>query len=84
MRFDRCRGTGLRAITDWFNQNAFEAANSIVLRSLDSDPRRFASENHSQLRSDRLEASSRTNKVLDKTANSSQSLGHDLPSTGRT
>ena len=73
-----------RKIADSSREFSLENGNRTFSRSAGSDPQRSVSENSEQLRGDRLEASSRSKKVLDKTADSSQSLGHDLPSTGRT
>jgi hypothetical protein len=73
-----------RAIADSSSQFSLENGNQTFSQSAGSDPQRIVSENFEQLRRDRLEASSRSKKVLDKTMDSSQSLGHDLPSTGRT
>ena len=73
-----------RKIGDSSREFSLENGNQTFSHSAGSDPQRIVSENSEQLRGDRLEASSRSKKVLDKTADSSQSLGHDLLSTGRT
>jgi DNA-binding transcriptional LysR family regulator len=67
-----------RKIADSSSQFSLEDGNQTFSPSAGSDPQRIVSENFEQLRGDRLEASSRSKKVLDKKADSSQSFGHDL------